>query len=100
MYLAAVCVGCRDTVILIIKTIKYLVSCKANGTLIVPKWSSSPFWTLIFGENLSYRGYVQEVIELKNPQNIFQQGLNKNSIFGSNNFCTHVLAVRLDAGKC
>lgn len=42
-------------VILIIKTIKYLVSCKAKGRLIVPKWSSSPFWTFIFGRNLSYR---------------------------------------------
>lgn len=60
-------------VILIIKTIKYLVSCKAKGTLIVPKWSSSPFWTFIFGKNLSYRGYVQEVIELKTPKIFFNK---------------------------
>jgi hypothetical protein len=81
---------------LIIKTIKFLVNSNARGTLIVPKWSSSPFWTFIFGKNLSYRDYVQDVIEFKNTENIFQQGLNKNSIFGSN-FRASVLAVKLDA---
>ena len=52
-------------VVLIIKAIKYLVSFKAKATLIVPKWSSSTFWTFIFGENLSYRDYVLDFIEFK-----------------------------------
>ena len=55
------CQNLRDEnnrLVLIIKAIKYLVSCKAKATLIVPKWSSSPFWTFIFGENLTYRDYV------------------------------------------
>ena len=55
------CQNSRDEnnwlVVLIIKAIEYLVSYKAKGTLIVPKWSSSPFWTFIFGENLSFRCY-------------------------------------------
>ena len=59
-------------VLLIIKAIKYLVSCQTKDTLIVPKWSSSPFWTFIFGENLCYREYVLDFIEFKNPKNILQ----------------------------
>ena len=54
------------------------------------------FGHLFLEKILSYRDYVQDVIEFKNTENIFQQGLNKNSIFGSN-FRASVLAVKLDA---
>ncbi|VDI69108.1 Hypothetical predicted protein [Mytilus galloprovincialis] len=33
---------------LVSKSINHLVLCKAEGTLIVPKWPSSSFWTLLF----------------------------------------------------
>lgn len=45
-------------VILIIKIIKYFVSCKVKGIFIVLKWSFLFFWIFIFGKNLSYCGYV------------------------------------------
>jgi len=40
---------------------KHLVKCKAKGTLIVPKWTSSPFWPLIFEDGLEYKPYATDV---------------------------------------
>ena len=34
------------------RVINHLVKCKAKGTLIVPNWTSSPFWPLIFDTGL------------------------------------------------
>ena len=42
-------------VILASRAINHLVKCKAKGTLIVPKWTSSPFWPLIFEDGLDYK---------------------------------------------
>lgn len=37
------------------KTIRFMQACKAHGTLIVPKWPSSPFWTLLLDKNMIFR---------------------------------------------
>jgi hypothetical protein len=36
-------------------TIKHLFFCKARGTLIVPGWTSAPYWPFIFDKHLVYR---------------------------------------------
>ena len=54
--------------------IRHLVTCKAKGTLIVPKWKSAAFWPLIFSKNLEYKQYVKDVIQLQNTYGIFEQG--------------------------
>ena len=41
------------------------------GTLIVPKWSSFPFWALIFEDDLEYKSYVTDVLRVhRNRKNI------------------------------
>ena len=77
---------------LVCRTIKQLLCCRAEGTLIVPKWPS-PFWTLLFDVDMKYRDFVYDDLEFAPKQNM----LNKNSSFGSDNFNSRVLAVRLCA---
>ncbi|VDI05808.1 Hypothetical predicted protein [Mytilus galloprovincialis] len=61
---------------LVCKCINHLVRCKAEGTLIVPSWPSSPYWPLIFDENTEYRSYVLDVLEFN--EKIFSTGFWKN----------------------
>ena len=65
--------------------------------LLFQKWSSSSFWPLIFKTGSITHGYVKDVLEFQNASGIFEQGSNKNTIFGSEKFYSSVLAVRLDA---
>ena len=79
------------------RVMKHMLACKAEGTLIVPRWSSSPYWPMIFRQNLVYQDYITDFIDFSNPEKIFVQGSNKNSFFGSNRFTAPVLALRIKA---
>ena len=81
----------------VIRCIKHLIFCRARGTLIVPKWKSAAYWTLIFKKNLEYHWYVKDVIEFKDSCDIYVRGSNMDSIFDSGKFNASVLAVLLDA---
>lgn len=82
------------------KAVNHLVKCKALGTLIVPKWPSSPFWPLLFDTGYEYREYVMDVLEFHETDRIFRTGNNTNSLFAKGNFTGKVLAVKLDASRC
>ena len=82
---------------LVLKTIKHLVSCKAVGTLVVPKWESAPFWPYVFIDNTKTFDYVVDMLEFRDGESIYVLGMNKNSLFGSEHFYSSVLAIRLDA---
>jgi len=84
-------------IFLVCKAIKHLVHCRAKGTLIVPRWPSSPFWTMIFEKGYLFKPYVIEVLDFKSGQNFFVHGMNTNSLFGSSEFNSDILAVRLNA---
>ena len=84
----------------VLRVVKHMLACKAEGTLIVPRWGSSPFWPMIFRQNLVYQDYITDVIEFSNPEGIFVEGSNKNSLFGSDRFTSPVLAVRITALMC
>jgi len=77
--------------------ISHLVKCKAKGTLIVPKWTSSPFWPLIFEDGLEYKPYVTVVLESTETEIILEAGMNVNSISTRGDFKGNLLAIRLDA---
>ena len=81
----------------VIRTIKHLIYCKAKGSLIVPRWVSSPFWSYIFNKNLTYKAYVKDVLEFKETNRIYSKGSSPKCIFGTENILSTVLAVRLDA---
>ena len=77
-----------------IRTVKHLITCKAKGTLIIPKWTSAAYWPLIFSKHHSY---VKDVIEFRNTTGIYVKGTHCNSIFGTEPFITPVVDVLLDA---
>lgn len=79
------------------KCVSHLIECKACGTIIVPKWPSSYFWTLFFDENHEFKFFVKDALEFNEHQNIFQQNENSKTIFGSRIFSSKVMALRLDA---
>ncbi|CAC5388127.1 unnamed protein product [Mytilus coruscus] len=79
------------------RAIKHLILCKARGTLIVPKWPSSSYWTMIFKKGSHLQPYVTDVLEFQPNQNIFIHGMNNKSLLGSSEFVSSVLAIRLDA---
>jgi len=84
----------NNPVNLIPKAINHLVACKGQGTLVAPYWPSSPFFPMIFGEDNSVREYVSEVLWFNCPHDIYVQGRNSQSIFGTNQFTSDVIVVR------
>jgi len=52
---------------------------------------------MIFEKGLEYRSYVLEVLEFEPHQNIFMHGMNKNCLFGSNDFHSKLLAIQISA---
>ena len=81
--------------ILVSKVIRHCVTCKAFGTLVVPKWPSAPFWPLIFKNCWQTHSYISDVLEFTEPYKIFVQGSDKNSIFGSKKFSSNVIVARI-----
>ena len=65
--------------------------------MIVLKWTSSPFWPLIFEDGLEYKPYVTDVLEFTETERILEVGINVNSIFTRGDFKGNLLAIRLDA---
>lgn len=82
---------------LIGKCILHLIGTESRGTIIVPHWPSSYFWPLIFDDHNETMPAVKEVLEFREAYRIFKQGNNENSIFGSREFYSKVLAIKLDA---
>ena len=68
---------------LVQKVLTHVVQCKASGTLIVPNWRSAQFWPLLFGKDSCCSNFVAHIFDFLGNQNIYVQGRNKNSIFGS-----------------
>jgi ribonuclease HI len=82
---------------LVIRVVKHMKVCQAEGTLIIPEWPSAPFWLVLFGENSPWAGMVTEVIRFSDPTHIFVHGRNHKSLFGSSHMKSHVLGVRIKA---
>jgi hypothetical protein len=75
---------------LVSKCINHLVSCKAVGTLVVPKCPSAVCWPLLFNQNLKYVAYmyVRDVLKFFEVDRIFVSGNTSsvNSIYEKVNF--------------
>ncbi|CAC5388831.1 unnamed protein product [Mytilus coruscus] len=80
---------------LVSKCIYHLVTCKAIGTLVVPKWPSSAFWPLLFKKKLEYVWFVRDVLEFHANDRILVAGNNKNSMFANGTFKGLLLAIDL-----
>ena len=79
-----------------IRTIRHLVFCRAEGSLIVPSWECSHFWPFLFEKESFCFSYIADILEFQPGQNIFIQARNKKALFGSSSFKSKVLAVRFE----
>lgn len=59
----------------VLRVMKHMLACRAEGTQIVPRWSSFPFWPMIFRQNLVYQDYITDVIEFSNPEGFLYKAL-------------------------
>ena len=66
-------------------TIKHLFFCKARGTLIVPGWTSAPYWPL-FLINIWFIEIRYWSDKIQNTNGIYKKGTNDRSIFGAEPF--------------
>ena len=83
---------------LVIKAVKHARACNAKGTLIVPRWQSAIFYCYLFPRgNMPLPG-IERVLEFP-CDGIYIIGDNKNSLFGSPNFKSTVLAVKFDFSR-
>ena len=77
---------------LVPKALYHARICRCKVVLVVPMWSSSPFWPILKN---TYSHAINDLMVVKGS-NVLCQGLNKNSIFGSNSFQGNVMAIHLE----
>ena len=77
---------------------RVLKNSRAKGTLVVPKWLSSPFWPLLFPDGTNPAWFVQDCIELPRSHTLFLPGRSGSNLFhGISN--TLVLALHMNFGQ-
>jgi hypothetical protein len=74
------------------RALEHLFRCKARGVLVVPLWRSAFFWPLLQG---FFQQFVVDLICLSGAK-VLKHGLNKNSLLGSSDFHSEVLALLID----
>ena len=79
-------------VCLLIRVVKYMELCKARGTVILPLWKSSCFWTLFCRDGVHWNSFVF----LPKFPRLFIRGKARNSLFGSRPLNFDVIALRID----
>ena len=84
---------------LIGQVLRHVRVCKAKASLVVPCWPSAPFWPLLFSEHSSFSSMVSQRISFPNSSDIYVQGRNRFSVFGSDKFKSDVICVRLDGRR-
>jgi len=77
------------------KALNHLRCCSAKGIVVAPDWPSSPFFPMLFGNSACFKPFIVETLVFK-CDDIYKQGMNKMSIFGSKYFTSKVLVIRLD----
>ena len=81
-------------IFLIPRVLNHMVALGGRATLVVPAWPSAPFWPLIFtDEGLS--PIFSDFLEIPMGSDVFVLGNYKNALFGSQNFRSGVLFLRI-----
>ena len=75
---------------LIARALSHAKLCNCEVVLVAPLWSSAPFWPVVRN---NYLIFATDVLIVKGAK-VLEQGLNKNSIFGSNSFIGEVIAIK------
>jgi hypothetical protein len=80
------------TVALVGRCLEHILRCNAKGVLVVPFWPSAFFWPLLQGH---FCRFVVDFLRVKGSK-ILQAGRNTNSLLGSQDFNSDMLALLID----
>ena len=86
-------------VYLIPRVLLHFLYCQSHGVLVVPFWPSSLFWPYLINQHGVFRNFVVDFWFVQNGSDVFVQGANKETCFGSSNFSTPVLFLKLDGSQ-
>lgn len=70
-------------VCLLIRVLKHMELCNARGTVILPLWKSSCFWTLFCSDGVHWNSFVIDWVFLPKFPGLFIRGKARNTLFGS-----------------
>ena len=79
---------------LLTQVINKLEQEKCNGTLVVPEWTSAPFWPKIIDEHGQFRKFIIDHVYFQGD-GLTKRGRGQNSIFGLQNLKFRLLALRV-----
>ena len=82
---------------LIAQTLNHCKLCGVQGIMIIPKWTSAPFWPLLYQEGRLMEGFTL-LYEYRRPKNFFKKGLFANDMFSENSFASNVLVLKVNCG--
>ncbi len=85
--------------VLIIKVVRHLRACSAEGTLIVPLWKSSVFWTILCEDGVHWNSWIHDWKTISNEQNLIIKGKARHCIFTKNNLNFDIVALRISFKK-
>jgi len=74
-------------VVLLSKVLKFMSHSKAQGTLVLPYWPSSPFWPVLVR---NFGGFVVDYEFFEGALTV-RQGRNNNSLVGSPTWSAHIV---------
>ena len=70
-------------VCLLMRVLKHMELCKARGTVILPLWKSSCFWTLFCNDGVHWNSFVVDWVFLPKFPGLFIRGKARNTLFRS-----------------
>lgn len=81
------------------RVLMHVLYCQCRGVLVVPFWPSSVFWPHLIQQNDAFRDFVDDYSIVHDGSDVFLQGTNKKTCFGSSSFSTPVLFLKLDGAR-
>ena len=77
----------------------HFLYCQSHGVLVVPFWPLSLFWPYLVDQHDGFENFVVVSWFVQNGADVLVQGANKETCFGSSNFSTPVLFLKLDGSR-
>ena len=74
---------------------EHAVRCQARGVLVVPLWKSAYYWPLL---TVVYSDYIIDWLQVRG-KTVFCHGHNTNSLLGSSDFDSDVVALLIDCSS-
>ena len=81
------------------RVLMHFLYCQSRGVLVVPFWPTSLFWPYHIQESGAFKSFVVDTLFVQNGSDVFVQGANKETCFGSPSFNTPVLFLKLNGTK-